>query len=342
MQEQGLVRKALHTLAPGSRTDGVIPVGTMASGSAFGIPFIVLKGKRPGKTLWVNGQVHGSEVTGIVSVLDFVNSLDLQAMSGNLVVTSTGNPLGLDARQKNAPQDGNDLDQTFPGRKDGFISERIAWLLFEEIRGVPDLLINMHAQGSQAISRSYAVYKEHANGTVSAKSLFPYMGAFNPHLACRMNLEGGQGELLGNVGGALDYQLLAIGIPAFMVELGVAQRAEQDDVAQGIAGFNGVAKRMGIIEGQPGKIDTLRRVTRRGHATVTHGGLFRPSRRPGDLVRAGEPFGEIMDMFGKVVERPSLARDAIIIAIRVDPVVHSGDRFGYLAYEWDDVKIEGA
>lgn len=339
MKPQRLIHHTLESTSAGSRASGVIPVGTMASGSAFGIPFIVLKGARPGKTLWINGQVHGVEVTGILSALDFANTLDPARMTGNVVITTTGNPLGLDARQKNAPQDNNDLDQTFPGRADGFVSERIAYLLFEEIRGIPDLVINMHAQGPQVITRSYAVYKEHPGGGVRPEDLFPYIAAFEPHVTCRMNLAPGQGELLGDIGGALDYQLLAIGIPSFMIELGVGQRAEAPDVAQGLRGFQEVAMRMGIIEGRAREHSSLLRVTRRGHAAVSHGGFFRPMRQPGDMVRAGEAFGETLNAFGEIVERPSLPRDAIVIAIRVDPVMHSGDRFGYMAYEWEEIKF---
>jgi predicted deacylase len=82
---------------------------------------------------------------------------------------------------------------------------------------------------------------------------------------------------------------------------------------------------------------TLRHVTRRGHVPVAGGGLFRASRKPGELVKAGEPFGEIMDLHGHVVERPALSRDVIIIGIRADPVVHTGDRVAYVAYDWTDV-----
>jgi len=339
MTPQRRIHHTLTTRPVASRTSGVIPVGTMASGAAFGIPFLVLKGAHSGKTLWINGQVHGVEVTGILSALDFANGLDLSHMRGNVVITTTANPPGLDARQKNAPQDNNDLDQTFPGRADGFFSERIAYALFEEIRGIPDLLINMHAQGPQVITRSYAVYKDHPNGNVRPEDLFPYIAAFDPHVTCRMRLEPGQGELLGHIEGALDYQLLAIGIPSFMIELGVGQRAQASDVALGLRGLREVAMRMGILEGKPQERASLLRVTQRGHATVQHGGFFRPSRKPGDIVRAGEAFGETLNVFGEVVERPSLARDAIVSAIRVDPVVHSGDRFGYLAYAWEDIQL---
>ena len=55
------------------------------------------------------------------------------------------------------------------------------------------------------------------------------------------------------------------------------------------------------------------------------------------LLEQSEPLGEIMSIHGHVVERPTLAQDVIIIGIRVDPVVHTGDRVAYVAYEWADV-----
>lgn len=334
------IKTHLSQMQPASRTEGMIPVGTLASGNPFGIPYVLLRGAQNGKTLWIYGQVHGNEVTGIVAALDFLNGLDPQDMTGNIVFTGTGIPQGMDARQKGAPQDNADLDQSFPGRADGFFTDRLAYAQFEEIRAVkPDLLINMHTQGSQTIARSYTVFKEHPDGGVAPQALYPAMAAFEPMVACRMSLQRGQGELPGDIAGALDYQLLNIGIPAFMVELGVGQRAEAADVDQGVRGFTDVARQLGILPGAPRARSSLRRVTRRGHATVSHGGLFRPSRRPGDIVKAGEPMGEVMNIFGQVVERPALPSDALIIAIRVDPVMHSGDRFGYFAYEWEDVAV---
>lgn len=330
------IQSTLAQTRPGGRRHGTLEVGRMASGSVVGIPFIVLRGGASGKTLWINGQVHGNEVTGMVAALDFVNALDPSAMRGNIIVTTTANPMGFDGRRKNAIDD-NDLDQTFPGRPAGFTSERFAYRLFEEMRGLPDLAINMHTQGFQTIARSYTVYKEHPAGKVAPESLYPYMAAFDPLVACRMNVQPGTGELLGNIPGALDYQLMAIGVPAFMVELGVGQRAEAAEVARGIAGFQDVARRMGIIEGTPLAHHRIRRVTSRGHVSVNEAGLFRPCRLPGEHVPAGTPLGEVMNLHGEIVERPVLERDALIIAIRVDPVVHSSDRFGYMAYAWEDI-----
>lgn len=334
-----VVSAALSAAGRGMRIDGSIPVGNMASGSLLAIPFVAVRGAQPGKTLWINGHVHGNEINGIVAALDFVNGLDPAAMSGNVVVSSTANPLGLDARRKNAPQDDYDLDQVFPGRRDGYTTERFAHGLFVNISALaPDLVISMHTQGTHMVSRTYAVYKQPPVSPITGATLFPYICAFQPAVVCRMSVEQGSGEILGNHSGALDYQINAIGIPTFMIELGTGQRADPAEVALGVAGYTDVARRLGIVPGAPAPMPaTVRHVTRRGHVPVAAGGLFRPTRKPGELVRAGEPFGDIMNMHGHVVERPALNRDVIIIGIRVDPVVHTGDRVAYVAYEWTDV-----
>ena len=336
-----VVETALASAQPGSRVEGYIPVGNMASGSLLGIPYVGVRGARSGKTLWVNGQVHGNEVTGIVAALDFVNLLDSGQTTGNVIVTCTANPLGFDARRKNAPQDDNDLDMSFPGRANGYTTELFAHNLLQEIRAVgPALVISMHSQSTWTSSKTYAVYKQPPESKVTAQKLFPYMGAFLPSVVCRMSVTPGSGEILGNHAGALDYQLNLLGIPAFMIELGAGQRADPAEVALGIAGFRDAARRLGIVPGAPEPTPrTLRHVTRRGHVPILHGGLFRVACKPGEIVPKGKPLGEIMSIHGHVVERPVAAQDIIIIATRADPVVHSGDRIGYVAYEWTEIPM---
>jgi hypothetical protein len=57
------------------------------------------------------------------------------------------------------------------------------------------------------------------------------------------------------------------------------------------------------------------------------------------MVPAGQPFGEVMDLHGRVVERCVEDHDVQVIAIRHDPVVHTGDRVAYLAHAWKDVPV---
>ncbi|ANN66083.1 M14 family metallopeptidase [Bordetella bronchialis] len=330
----GIIKDFLAGHEGGARRHGAIAVGSMASGMAVELPYVAVRGARPGKTLWLHGQVHGDEINGMVAALRFAARLDPQAMRGNVVVTPTGNPHALDSRRKRNPYDDLDLDQCYPGSARGLISERLAHALIGEIRGTADLVINLHTMNALFDSRPYAVYKLHPDSGVAENDLLRAIALFEPHVACRMDV-GGKGELPGNIAGALDYQCLAARIPAFMLELGGGSRFEAANVALAERGFERLAVRMGILEGASEAPASVRRVTRRGWITFDHGGLFVPEVQAGDAVDEGGLLGVAMDIHGNERERIRLPAAGIIIGLRRDPVVHTGERAAFVAYEWD-------
>lgn len=320
----------------GARHSGKLRVGSMASGIDVSLPYIAVRGARPGRTLWLHGQVHGDEINGMVAALRFANSLDPSVMSGNLVVTPTGNPQALDARRKRNPYDELDLDQTYPGKADGMITERVAHVLMQEIRGVADVLINLHTMNPLFDSRPYAVYKTPPNDQVKEDDLLAAMAPFFPTLACRQDV-GGKGELPGNIAGALDYQCLNSGICAFMLELGAGNRYQPDNIERAEVGFRTLARSMGILPGAPAPADSaqsLKLVSQRGWITADEGGLFVPRFCAGDRVSRGESLGDVIALDGTVTPVAPMPREGILIGLRSDPVVHTGERLAFVAWEW--------
>lgn len=331
----GIIGEWLSGAGP-ARTAGTLAVGSMASGTPLCLPWLAVRGARPGRTLWLHGQVHGDEINGIVASLRFLRNLDPDAMTGNVVVTPTGNPQALDARRKRNPYDELDLDQTYPGSALGLTSERLAHAMFSEIRGVADMLVSLHTMNPLFESRPYAVYKVHPDSRITESDALAAIAAFSPTLACQQHV-GGKGELPGNIAGALDYQCLAAGICAFMVELGRGSAYQPENVVLAETGFRGLALQLGILQGPPVAMPaTLRTVSRRGWITAGEGGIFVPRVRAGDLVRAGESIGDVYGFDGSVEAVAPLERDGILIGLRADPVVHSGERLAFVAWEWAD------
>lgn len=328
---------AFASAKPGQRISGRIPVGSFASGTEIFIPFLILKGAKPGPCMWVNGHVHGTEINGTWAALDFFSRLDASALAGTVVVTPTANPLAMDARRKTAPQDEQDLDQTFPGNRKGLVSDQMAAALFEQVSAHADLLVSLHTMGPLFVSDPYAVYKVHPEGGVSEDQILKLVRHFHPAVACRMSVAPGAGELPGNVPGAIDYQMLARGKPAFMVELGVGNSTDPAFVEQGALGLIGVAAEMGLLtDAGRAPAKTLKRVTRRTHVMTSIGGLFRSRVSAAAKVAAGQPIGEIVSIYGDILEEVSLPSDAFTIGVRRDPVVHTGDRVAFVALEWSD------
>lgn len=338
-----VIKQLLDESPRGSTHRGRIMLGSRATGADIALSYIVIIGCEPGPTLWINGQVHGTEVCAIVAGIEFCRSLDPAQMKGNVVFTASGNPLALESRTWATQQDfGQNLDTSFPGRPDGFITERMAHRLFNEIVAVrPDLLLSMHAQGTDFASEIYGVYKLPPNSPVEPSDLYPFLRIFEPFAICHMRVGPGSGEHPGYHAGALDYQAMVQGIPAFMIEFGVAQRSTPDEVRFGVACYRGIGAELGILapEHKTTGSSQSRLVTSRGHCNVDVGGLWQSELKPGALVKAGDPIGTITDFTGVVVDTVTMPMDVLLIAIRQDPVVHSGDSIAYLAKEWTSVDL---
>lgn len=276
-------------------------------------------------------------MNGVLAALDFFRALAADEVSGRVVVTPVANPLGFDARRKRVPQDELDLDQSYPGRPDGLPSEMLAWRLFEEIRGVADVLVNFHTMNPYFESQPYVVYKS-ARGRAAETELLAAAAAFEPFAACRMAIEGGA-ELPGNVAGALDHQAGLAGALAFMVELGGGSRQEPGHIEHGVRGLERLSRRIGLLPSDGGDPRRVRRVLARRHVTCRHGGLFRQHARAGRIVPAGESIGTIGTLEGRVVEEVVFPEPVALIGVRNDPVVHSGDRVAFVGVDWDEVDV---
>ncbi len=333
------IRSHFERLQAGNRAQGSLIAGQLASGRDIAIPYLLLKGTRPGPCLWVNGNVHGDEINGTLTAIRLYRELDPARLYGSLIVTPTANPLAFEAREKHTPQDGLDLDQVFPGRADGMVTERLAARLFPEIAACADVVVSLHSIGWIMDARPYAVYKQHPNGQVGELDLLACIACFEPAVACRMAVAAGQGELPGNVAGALDYQCLAAGKRAFMLEVGTARRLQEDLIAQALVGFGRLLGHLGMLPEQPRDAVRLQRVTRRSQVTATCAGIFRALAAPGEHVRAGTPLGEIIDLSGERLQQVRFDYDVIVIGIRAEPVVHFGDRIVFVATEWGEIEI---
>jgi predicted deacylase len=331
------IRERIQELAPASRADTRIPLGNTATGAQIAIPAVLARGARRGPCLWINGQVHGDELNGVFAALDFVRGLPLDSLAGSVIVTATANPWALDARRKRTPNDDLDLDQSFPGNDSGLTTERAAAALTQALEGCADALVSLHTMGTPFECSPFAVYKLAPN--VGEKTLLGLIAQFRPSCACWMPVHMRPGELPGHLAGAIDWQMLQAGKPAFMVELGAGGRCTPEHVHQGVNGLTGVARMLGLLEGKPLEAASVVKVSRYEHVTCSRGGLFRALASPGQTLAAGAAWGEIIDLHGHRVETVVAPNAIRVVGVRREPVVHTGDRVGFVAHEWAEINL---
>ena len=135
--------------AKGTRATGAIRIGTHAGGGSIEIPVILINGDEDGSVLWIDGAIHGDEPEGPHSVLKLMARIDPSNLRGAVVGIPVMNVAGFEATQRGNPTDpfAYDMARIYPGRPEGYLSERIAYAHFTAMVEIADMEISVHSGG---------------------------------------------------------------------------------------------------------------------------------------------------------------------------------------------------
>jgi predicted deacylase len=248
--------------------------------------------------LWIVAGVHGDEVEGIACVEEALAGA--VPGRGTLVGVPVAHPAALAAGTRTGP-DGADLNRTYPGRPDGFPTERVAHALWNAIvEAHPDALLTIHSW-----SRPGCVvpYVEHARGDGESRALAHALGL--PFA-----------EAWEWPDGLLPKVCLEAGILAAELELGGLGRHTSENLALGLRAVRAAEARLGMRAAEP--VPPTRPV-RRHRLEATEPGRARQLRVLGEPVRAGDPVCELRGRDGAVLD---------VLASPVDGWVAAHDSYG--------------
>ena len=313
-------------------------VGELANGSPIYLPLMVLRGNRPGPVLWMCGAVHGNELNGSFAMRNVYLETRPEEVRGSLIFTPILNPVAFVEKKEVGFLDGLNMDQQFPGKTDGLISQRIASQLFVEMKRIANAMISFHTPGPDNDSPVYTVSKivPGANPELVEKS-FRMALSFGTKINIRVNLETAKEEMPGVTAGTLDSTCVKHGIPTFMGETGKGGRWEVSSVAIAQKGIYNVMRFLGMSEGEPEVPDEQIVIPRRKYLRSNKGGVVEVLVRPGDVVRKGEICARVIN-FWEVLEELRAEEDIYTITVRANPVVASGDRIASAGLDWYAVK----
>ncbi len=182
----GHLRVGTAEAAPGEAVRGVIHAGSMAGGVAVDIPVLVINGAAPGPVFWVNGAIHGDEPEGPMACALAARRIDAGALRGAVVMVPVMNPLAFAAAERGNPLDtfSYDMNRIYPGRAEGYFSERVAHAHWEAMRDVADLEISIHSGGAHSFLDKAIFVDERPESVELAKAMGSGWGCimsnFNP------------------------------------------------------------------------------------------------------------------------------------------------------------------
>ena len=161
------------TAAPGESATGRIEVTTMAGGAALDIPVIVINGAEDGPCLWVDGVIHGDEPEGTLMCHLLRREVDPATLAGSLVLVPVMNTAAFEAGRRGNPLDtfSYDMNRIYPGRPNGYLSERVAHAHKEWLVETADMNIAVHSGGEHSYLSELIFVTDHPGSQELARAM---------------------------------------------------------------------------------------------------------------------------------------------------------------------------
>ena len=137
-------------------------------------------------------------------------------------------------------------------------------------------------------------------------------GAFGtPYLYYKRGARFGTSDLSRSLSAQADL----IGAPVMIAEMGESRRVSREYLPLGVQGIRNVMISMGMLDEAPVVPASQRRFEKITLVHANRGGGLRLAVGLGDEVAAGQPVGEIVDVFGRTIERLEAPTDGFILRV---------------------------
>jgi uncharacterized protein len=186
MSDPKTVTVGTAAAAPGTVVRGAIPVTTLAGGTPLEIPVVVINGAQGGPCFWVDGAIHGDEPEGPLACQVAMRDIDPAQLWGTVVMCPVMNVPAFEAAQRGNPLDtfSYDMNRIYPGRANGYLTERLAAAHAAAMGTVADFEISIHSGGAHSFLDKAIFVDERPESVELATAMGPgwgcIMSSFNP------------------------------------------------------------------------------------------------------------------------------------------------------------------
>lgn len=300
--------------APG-RVDGMLEVGSLPDGSPMEIPVIIVRGPEDGPTVWMHGCVHGNEYCGAFSIHALTRDLELQR--GTVIALPVLNITAFQRQQRMSPYEGyngGDLNRCFPGKRDGTLTEQLAFHVFQHLKRHATHFIDVHT--AFTADTRWALFAPPAGDKGEVAQGMARAFGFEHTLPTPMDI----------LGGSAMIEAAKQGIPGLIIEAGgIGPAFSPETVADAAERYRNVLRHLGLLPGTTVDHGGLTLFSNFAWVNATRGGLFRPAVKCGQRIAKGALVGRYYDVFGDVVEETKCPFDGVVLAIGGGPVMPNGE-----------------
>ena len=322
-------------LAAGKRHEFYFQSSQNSLGQYWYVPVIVVKGSSSGKKILLNSSVHGNELNGLQVIHNVLSTLDPAELKGIVVAVPGANPAGMLGMSRTIPvRDDNDmqtnLNRVFPGKENGNVAERHAWLLWNKLyAGNVDYAYDLHTNISNAVFPVF-VYADYSKPEIRR------IAEMIPADLIDTDTNGAKGTL--------ETTFVQAGIPAITLEMGEARHINTDYVNRSTTGIRNMMIDLKMLSGTLGATAKDAKAVY-GNTIYEHvaraSGQIEIKLNVGDPVKKGQLVIVQRDPFGKTVKEYHAEADGVIAAITTDPLRTNGNYLFFIITQRNDAECKG-
>ncbi|MEM8930888.1 MAG: succinylglutamate desuccinylase/aspartoacylase family protein [Acidobacteriota bacterium] len=301
---------------PGQQAVVEIPMASLFTGTPVSLTVVVLHGRQPGPTVWLDAAIHGDELNGLQIIREVLQQIDVDRLHGTLLAVPVVNVLGHIQRSRYLP-DRRDLNRCFPGSARGSLASRLAHLFLEQVVSHCDLGIDLH---TAAAGRTNLPHVRTDLTDAESRRLAEIFGAPLAYHAPEIK-------------GSLRQVAKKRGVALLVYEAGEPLRFDDRAVEIGVDGVLRVLRHVGLWAPTTDAVSPPSPIYgRKGRwVRASRSGLFVPEVELGDRVEKGQALGTLSDIVpsrDRVMKAPF---DGMVMGHVVDPLVHQGDALLHIA-----------
>jgi len=301
-------------ILPGERYIIDLPVAPVYTHDNLAISMQVIRGKRPGPTLFVSGAIHGDEINGVEIIRRILKDPMMEKLKGTLIAIPIVNVYGFINHTRYLP-DGRDLNRSFPGSTRGSLTGRVADTFMSEIVEKCSHGIDLHT-GARHRSNFPQI-----RANLNDPQTLDMTNAFGVPIAINARTRDG----------SLRQCAAELGVPVLLYEAGEALRFDEIYIRAGVKGVLNVMRHIGMLRKSRAKTVPPAISQSSSWLRAPESGILRVLVPLGEEVEVGQTIGFIADPLG-TSETDVVAHESGVVIGRTNlPLVYEGDALFHIA-----------
>jgi len=288
------------------------------------IPVTTIRGARRGPVLALIAGNHGYEYPPILALQELLPAIDPAKLAGTVIMVHVANmPSFLGRTVYFSPIDGKNLNRVYPGRRDGTVSERIAYAITTEVIEKSDYVLDLHCGDGNEWLRPY-VYQAVTGNKEMDDAIARLVLAFGiDHIVVDRNRPTDPAKSL-----YCSTTAITRGKPASTIESGFLGTTDPESVAKIVAGVRGVLRELKMMEEGPAALEKATYLDPAEVIVSPETGILYPQVRPDQKVKAGDILAQITDFFGKGIAEVRSPLEGVVLYIVATPPIVKGQPIG--------------